>query len=193
MRHFYSGVVVTDFSVYPHRLWTLINAASRPKRPVVLIDGGSGSGKTTLAHLLVDHAPMPTQLVSLDSLYPGWGGLAEGSRIVVDDVLRPERPGYRHWDWERDEPADWEPLDPLAALVIEGSGCLTAAAAERATFCLWLEVPEDIRKPRALARDGEEYLAHWDEWAAQERTHAETHQPWHLADLILRSLTTCQD
>ena len=49
---------------------------------VLLIDGRSGSGKTELARAVVAGVP-EAQLVRLDDLYPGWGGLEEGSRVWI--------------------------------------------------------------------------------------------------------------
>ena len=50
---------------------------SAPRTAVILIDGPSGAGKSTLADRLI--AAWPTdaapQLVRLDDVYPGWGGL----------------------------------------------------------------------------------------------------------------------
>ena len=68
------------------------------ERFVVLIDGGSGSGKTTLGVGLQTSlvmAGVPAQLVSLDQCYPGWGGLAAASDMVVNHLLDPVRPRYQ--------------------------------------------------------------------------------------------------
>ena len=152
-------------------------------RPVVLIDGGSGSGKTTLAAAL---APaLAAQLVRLEDLYPGWDGLESASAAVRNDVLAPESPGWRRWDWTTGTAADWHPLDATLPLVIEGSGCLSRANRARATFALWVELDAPTRKQRALARDGDTYALHWDRWAAQERRFGKRERPAQLADLVL--------
>src|SRR4051794_36675475 len=84
-------------------------------RPVVLIDGRSGAGKSTLAAEL---APLlDAQLVSLDDLYPGWGGLEAGSAAVYETVLRDRDPGWTRWDWASAREAEWHPLDPDRPLV----------------------------------------------------------------------------
>ena len=63
--------------------------------PVVLIDGRSGSGKTTLARKLVARWPLRgrVQLVALDSIYPGWDGLADGVETARELILRPHARG----------------------------------------------------------------------------------------------------
>ena len=152
-------------------------------RPVVLIDGGSGSGKTTLAAAL---APALTaQLVRLDDFYPGWDGLESASAAVSDDVLASVNPGWRRWDWTTESTAEWHEIDPSLPLVIEGSGCLSRANRERATFGIWVELDAPTRKQRALARDGEAYASQWDRWADHERAFGERERPWEIADLIL--------
>lgn len=161
--------------------------ASSP-RPVLLVDGGSGSGKTTLAEALrprVETGAGTAQLVSLDDVYPGWDGLAEGSRAVREAILRTERPGWRAWDWTAGRPGAWHELDPARPLIVEGCGALSAANRARASIGAWLELDEAERKRRALARDGELYAPHWDRWAAQEAAFRRAEPPHPLADLVL--------
>lgn len=158
--------------------------ASAP-RPVVLIDGGSGSGKSTLAAALARAWTGPVQLVSLDEIYPGWGGLAEGSASVARDVLRPWRPGYRRWDWTAGARAQWVTLDLAAPLIVEGCGALTPENRALASYGIWCELDEPARRRRALAREPG-FAADWDAWAAQEHAHWQAHRPWALADVVRR-------
>jgi uridine kinase len=157
-------------------------AAASGARPVVLIDGRSGAGKTTLAERL---APLlGAQLVSLDDVYPGWGGLEAGSAAVHETVLRDRDPGWRRWDWASGRPAEWHTVDPVAPIVIEGCGALSRANRALATFGVWLEVPAAERRRRALEREPD-FAPHWADWARQEREFAAREHPRSLADVVV--------
>jgi gluconate kinase len=159
-----------------------IRASAR--RPVVLIDGRSGAGKTTLAQELA--SLLGAQLVSLDDLYPGWDGLAAGSALVAETVLRAEDPGWRRWDWASGAGAEWHPLDPDEPIVVEGCGALSRTNRALATFGIWVDAPAADRRRRALARDPG-FAPYWSSWAAQEREHAAREHPRSLADAIVAS------
>lgn len=159
-----------------------ITATGGP-RPVVLVDGRSGSGKTTLASELVSGWE-GAQLVRLDDVYPGWDGLEAGSLQVATGMLAASGPGWREWDWQAGRPGAWHPLDPLRPLVVEGAGALSRRNRSLATFGIWVETDADLRKQRALARDGEAYAPHWERWAAQEAAFIAREHPEALADLV---------
>lgn len=156
----------------------------------VLVDGGSGSGKTTLAARWAATwqrlAGRPVQVVHLDDIYPGWHGLAAAQEVLVRDVLRDEAPGYRRWDWAAGAPAEWVPLEADGLLLVEGCGALTPSSVALADLAVWLDVPADRRRERALGRpDGDGFEPWWEVWAAQEREHWRAHRPWELAHLVV--------
>lgn len=179
---------------------------------VLLIDGRSGSGKTSLAARIVRElrgsggaggpgswTGSEPQLLRVEDLYPGWDGLAEGSRALAGAL---DRGRYRRYDWYAEAFAEEHRIAPRPPLVIEGCGAITApnlAAARRwaeqalpgpvaggTVRSLWLECPSELRRSRALARDGASYEPHWERWAAQEQAHYARHEPWRLADEVLR-------
>lgn len=136
----------------------------------LLIDGASGAGKTSLA-LQIGEA-LSIEVIHLDDFYPGWSGLAEGARMVADDVLVPVSPGYWRWDWERGQRGEWVSLDPGADLIVEGVGAITRASLSRAKArgevdTIRVVAAPELRKARALRRDPG-YEEYWDMWAAQE-------------------------
>ena len=149
----------------------------------VLVDGRSGSGKSSLARELVALNPA-AQLVRLDDIYPGWDGLQAASDHVVEFVLSAS-PRWQRWDWVLGEKAEWHSLDADRPIIVEGCGALSRRAAERATLRVWVELDAVQRKARALARDGDTYVPHWDRWAAQEEAFIAAENPRALADLVI--------
>jgi uridine kinase len=165
---------------------------------VLAVDGHSGTGKTTLAGELksaLDHAPgrpADVPVVHLDSIYPGWDGLAESIPRLLEWVLEPlaagRPPRYRRYDWVRNEYAEWvdvrvDPHDPV--LIIEGAGAGSLPCAPYLSLLVWLEAPAALRYERAITRDGDGYRPHWQRWADQERRHFAVHDPRARADLCL--------
>ncbi|MDP9793970.1 uridine kinase [Catenuloplanes nepalensis] len=164
---------------------TLPAAAGRTR--VVAVEGRSGAGKTGLAGALADalHAP----LVRMDDLYPGWDGLRGGVEALHDWILAPLAAGHpirrRSWDWAADAYRDWEPLTVGTDLVVEGVGCGARALAPYRSGLIWIDAPDDVRRRRALERDGEAYAPHWERWARQEDTFYAANRVRANADLII--------
>ncbi|CAD5995951.1 ATP-binding protein [Agreia sp. COWG] len=160
-------------------------------RNVVLLDGPSGAGKSTLADRMIAGWPgsIRPQLVRLDDIYPGWDGLREAGEHVRRHVLEPLAHGaparWQRFDWVQSAPAEWTPIDPERPLLIEGCGVMTRANAELADVRIWLDAPDELRKARALDRDGDSYAPHWDRWQAQWLRFVAEEGPAELADLRL--------
>lgn len=172
-------------SELPAALAVRLAELAAAERAVVLIDGGAGSGKTTLAGRLQAAWPgRSPELVGMDEFYPGWDGLASAAARVPGVITGT---GFTCWDWTQHRPGTWRELDTNRALIIEGCGALTPASRAVATVSIWLELPENIRRERALARDGDMFAPHWERWAAQEAAHWRRHQPDQLADLVLEA------
>jgi len=137
---------------------------------VIGIDGRSGSGKTSLGRQVAARWSAP--LVSMDEIYPGWHGLAEAVRILVEQVLAPVADGRAAvvptWDWTAHASGPRRELVVGARLVVEGCGSTVGAASPLIGTRVWLEGPAPVRRARAIERDGEVFEQHWEMWARQE-------------------------
>jgi len=157
--------------------------------PVVAIDGRSGAGKTTLARLLVERWPLlgHPQLIALDSIYPGWEGLSEGSDRAYEQILYPHGRNvigsWQRYDWPSATYAESHAVDPARAVVIEGCGVLTARNARVADVRVWVSSPATSRKARALGRDGDAFRPYWEQWGQQEERHIRQNSPHELASV----------
>lgn len=149
----------------------------------ILIDGRSGSGKTELGLLLRARIP-GSQLVRLDDVYPGWDGLEQGSAAVARFILS-ARPRWKRWDWVGRRPAEWHELDPARPIIVEGCGALSRASRPLAGVGVWVDLGSEMRQRRALARDGDSYAPHWQQWAEQEERFIGRERPEELADLVV--------
>ncbi len=155
---------------------------------VVAVDGPSGSGKTSLATDIARAAG--GDLLHLEDLYPGWNGLEATPPLVravleslaVGDVGRAPR-----WDWEHDRPGGTLLVPPVALLVLDGVGSGAAVLRPFLSLLVWVDSPTEVRKERALARDGEAYAPYWDVWAAQEARHFSRQSTQAHADLVVRT------
>ena len=75
---------------------------------------------------------------------------------------------WRQWDWDTGAPSRWHAVGAGQRLIVEGGGALSADNRAKADLGIWVETPDEVRKHRALQRDGDTYRPHWDRWAAQE-------------------------
>jgi len=154
---------------------------------LVLIDGRSGAGKTDYASALARRTG--ATLVSLDEVYPGWDGLDAGSWYVHRNVLVPISQGlpgrYQRWDWESRAPGDWVEVAFDVRLVIEGCGVIRREGLAIQAKRVWVDATADVRRARALERDGDLYAPHWERWALQEERFLELHNGQGNADLVV--------
>ncbi|WP_062349618.1 dephospho-CoA kinase [Herbidospora yilanensis] len=146
--------------------WLRGRPARAGRTRVLAVEGRSGSGKSTLA------AALGPPVIRMDDLYPGWDGLTAGIEALVTWVLRPLAEGsaarWRRWDWHRGEYAEWRDVPGTGELVVEGVGAGARAAQPYLSGLVWMEAPDETRRSRALARDGDTYIPHWERWADQE-------------------------
>lgn len=165
-----------------------------PAPVIIAIDGRSGAGKTTLAIELAARlrAHHKVSLFHLEDIYPGWNGLAAGVERYVSTVLAPlsrgEAATWTSWDWENHYDGDTRVTLPAEIVIVEGVGAAAEAARPLLSAVVWAESPDEVRRFRALARDGETYEPYWDLWAAQEEEWlGQDNVPGH-ADLRVQNL-----
>ena len=167
-----------------------INDAALPL--IISIDGRSGSGKTQLADMLnfsftAEH--FAVRVLNLDSIYPGWDGLAEGTKTwqkISRNLRKGKTASYREWDWHADAPGPKHTIDPTQETVIicEGVGAIAGTCDVR----IVVKAPDELRYRRAIDRDGETYRPHWERWAAQEEAlFAAYSATYAQADIIYRT------
>jgi hypothetical protein len=162
-------------------LLALIRAA--PRAAVILIDGPSGAGKSTLADRLLASWPTDAapQLVRLDDVYPGWGGLIAGAEQLRSRLLAARSAGkpagWRRWVWDALAPAEWHNVVAERPVIIEGCGAFIGDAARLADITVWVSADDTVRKDRALARDAGGFDAHWDEWQRQWQEYEARERP----------------
>jgi hypothetical protein len=152
----------------PAALARLVRAA--PARAgtcrIVAVDGPSGAGKTSLAGALA--AELGAQVVPMDDLIPGWGGVAAGPPIALRDVVTPIARGndgaFRRYDWVAGAYAEWCPVPHAGFLVLDGCGSGSRPLAPYLALLIWVDADRDLRLARGLARDGEAFRPHWSAW-----------------------------
>ena len=155
---------------------------------VTAIDGRSGAGKTSLALSLADELGAP--ILHLERLYPGWGGLAKTPPMVRDLLAQlaiGERGTATTWDWVAAGPGGTLSVLPTTDLIIEGVGAGARILRPFLSQLVWVQSPADVRRARAIARDGEVYAPHWDTWAAQEVEYLSSDRTREVADVVIRT------
>lgn len=163
--------------------------------PIVLIDGRSNSGKSTLAaeiqNIIFKDGESAPRVIHMDDLYLGWNGLQAGVDYLQRFILKPLSDSFiaqwREFDWANPgEPGyetrngDWREFMGGTPLIIEGCGALNQLSAPLADVRVWLEVDQETRHQRWLAREGSN--EHWAEWAAQEEEFYAREKSSELAD-----------
>ena len=133
----------------------------------------------------------PVESLPVEHLYPGWHGLAEGADAVATSLVTGR---YRPYDWHAGTFGAEVSLHRERPLVVEGCGALSRANLDAArdwadgpVWGVWVECPAEVRRARALARDGDMYRPHWDSWAEQEAMRIDREQPLAYAHHIIHT------
>jgi hypothetical protein len=94
------------------------------------------------------------------------------------------------WDWDADAPGPSRALPALGpprprVVLLEGAGSGARATAAWLAGLIWVDADPQVRRGRALGRDGDTYAPHWDRWSAQEEAYAARERPRERAGLVL--------
>lgn len=159
------------------------------RRQLLVVDGRSGAGKTQWARHKQEESGF--FLLSLDDIYPGWDGLDAGHRHAFHHAIVPWSRGkvarLRRWDWNSMSPAGVIEIDPEVSLIVEGCGALSSLTSPFASERYWVEADPEVRRERALGRDGEMFAPHWVRWSLQEDRFYDIHHSHTLADVVINT------
>jgi hypothetical protein len=153
------------------------------------IDGFSGAGKTTLA-LDLRRADPTTTVLSIETFYLGWDGLAAGPRRareqLADPLRRGEVPVVEPWDWRHDRVAAPRRRPVGALVVVEGCGTGAPPLREALSLLVWVDADPDERERRLRGRDDwTVYAPHRAAFERQEQALAATHGTRAAADVVV--------
>jgi len=166
------------------------------KAPIILIDGRTGSGKTDFAlnlqnelFRILDQAP---RLISMDDLYPGWGGLNEGALYLLRHILIPlsknQTAYWNRYDWHaKSREGKLTSFSGGTPLIVEGCGSLSMASRELSDYAIWISAPEQIRRERFSERDGGIFDEFYEKWSSQEDEFYSTHRSAELSNLRIEN------
>jgi len=168
-----------------------LSGRRRGRSVFVGIDGFGGAGKTTLA-AAVAAAVAAVTVVHVDDF---WGpSVAEWDwerfRAQVLLPLLDGRPArYQVWDWDDDVGGRWREIPPERVVVLEGVSSTRREAGVDWALTVWVDAPAEVRRARAVARDGEQVWAtRWlADWIPSEQAYAARERPRERADLVVGS------
>ena len=159
---------------------------------LICIDGKAGAGKTTLSGRLAAELAsrgVSHQIIHMDDLYAGWGGLLTARDVVVNDLLHPLRRGdrarYRHFDWARNDYTHTVTVPEVEVVILEGCGSAPPEVDPVASLVVYVEAPDDLRLARGLDRDGAAARAPWIQFMADEERLALRDRTRERADVVL--------
>ena len=90
---------------------------------------------------------------------------------LLEPMAAGEPAGYRRFDWESDQFAEWVPVPATGVLVLEGVGAAARDVDRWLALRVWVEGPPEVRLRRGIARGGEAQREDWLRWAEWELRH----------------------
>jgi len=152
---------------------------------IVAVDAPGGAGKSTLAAYLARELDAP--IVHTDD-FASWDNPIEWWPELIEKVLRPIAAGQS----VRYTPTSWGGpatpqvvFEPVDFILLEGVTASRDAFRPYLSFSVWIDTRRDVRLRRGLDRDGEQALADWERWMAEEDAYIEWEQPATKADAVV--------
>ncbi|MEM1030738.1 MAG: hypothetical protein AAGN82_10330 [Myxococcota bacterium] len=160
---------------------------SRPGRVrLVAIDGPGGSGKSTFAAALADVLDAP--VVPTDAFASSHNPIDWWPRLL-EQVIEPLAAGraarYQRYNWGMESLAEWIEVAPVPVVIIEGVTAGRVEWRQQLSTLIWVETPAAERLRRGLERDGEDALADWERWGAEEVRHYAEDPTRRHADVVV--------
>lgn len=161
----------------------------RDRTRYVGIDGFGGAGKSCLAAWLAAEVPRAV-VVPVDDFagpqIPEWDW-ARLQRQVLDPLREGRHAHYQRWDWDSDRGAEWHDVPPGRMLLIEGVSATRRELDVAWDLTVWVETPKDVRRARALERDGPELMSRWlEDWIPAELAYVAREHPQDRVDFVVR-------
>jgi uridine kinase len=153
---------------------------------IVAIDGFSGAGKSTLAGRVL--AEVSGTVVHTDD-FAAWDNPLDWWPRLIEQVLMPlsmNKPAhYQRYDWDLQELAGWDRIEPGGLVVVEGMSSSREKFRPYLSLSVWVDAPRELRLERGIERDGESMRGAWLDWMASEDEWAAEEDPRSHADLIV--------
>jgi hypothetical protein len=162
--------------------------ARQGRSRIVGVDGMSGAGKTGFAQRLA--AELGAPCVCTDDFVPGWDGLEESVRLLVNWVLRPLAEGrparWKRYDWMAGCPGEWIELPASEFVVVEGCCVGLPGAAAYLSYLVWVDTQLAQRQLRLRRRNNWYFYAPFaDGWSRQESALQAGSQTAERADVVI--------
>ena len=197
-----------DLSTAADTVISKINALkSRKDRPLLIaLDGRSGCGKSTLADLIAQR--ISAAIVTSDDFYSG--GNDEKWESFSPEVKADQAIDCKRLRMEALEPllagrpARWHPLaftpgigwtgwkeelvvvQPAPVILLDGIYSDRAELADIVDLRILIELPEELRRARLIAREGPDFMLRWHAiWDSAEDYYF-SRMPPHSFDLVIR-------
>lgn len=158
------------------------------------MDGPSGAGKSTLAGEVAHQAVQSGRsaaVIHLDHLLDGWGGLKDVPDVLERQVLRHLADDrvlqHRRYDWRAGHFTTPVVVPVTDLLLVEGVGAGARRLTGHGDLLVWVEAEPQVRRARALERDGNSFTPWIDAWTEAEQAHHAREATRERADLVLRT------